>query len=189
MALTSIGICSRALMKIGANPISSFDEGTAESITANMLYTSTRDALLSAYPWSFATAQKELLRLTFKPAADFEYAYQLPSDFLCVLSAGPTGRGHGLNYRIIERRVHTNADSVTLTYILRANEMAYPPFFDQALITRMSSEFCLPLTESLSRTDALRRIADKDFATARLIDAKQDVPPRIEDFALVEVRN
>ena len=189
MALTAIGICSRALMKIGANPISSFDEGTAESMIANMLYESTRDALLSAYPWSFATAQKNLTPLTFRPAADFEYAYQLPSDFLCVLSAGQSGRGRGLDYRIVERRLHTNSDEVTLTYVFRANEMAFPPFFDQALIARMSSEFCLPLTESSSRTDSLRRIAEKDFITARHIDARQDVPQKIEDFALVEVRN
>ncbi len=31
MALTDIGLCSRALIKIGAVPITSFDDGTAES--------------------------------------------------------------------------------------------------------------------------------------------------------------
>ncbi len=188
MALTGLGICSRALIKIGANPISSFEEGTAESITANMLYQSTKDALLSLYNWSFATRQKQLSRLTYTPAADYQYAYALPHDFLCVISAGYSGRGRGLDYQIIERKLHTNSEDVTLSYIFKASEMYFPPFFDQALIARLAAEFCLPLTESLSRTDALRRMADKDLESARIIDARQDTPQRIENFSLVEGR-
>ena len=188
MALTGLGICSRALIKIGANPISSFEEGTAESITANMLYQSTKDALLSLYNWSFATRQKQLSRLTYIPTADYQYAYALPHDFLCVISAGSSGRGRGLDYQIIERKLHTNSEDVILSYIFKVSEMYFPPFFDQALIARLSAEFCLPLTESLSRTDALRRMADKDLESARIIDARQDTPQRIENFSLVEGR-
>src|SRR3954447_16636716 len=54
MALTPIGLCSRALIKIGAGSITSFNDGTAEAEVADALYSSTRDALLSANSWSFA---------------------------------------------------------------------------------------------------------------------------------------
>ena len=74
MALSSIALASRALLKIGAQPISGFDEGTAESLVAAALYPSTRDALLSAHPWSFATAQRRLPRLAAAPAADYDHA-------------------------------------------------------------------------------------------------------------------
>ncbi|MBK3776249.1 hypothetical protein GAY31_19175 [Azospirillum brasilense] len=33
MALTAIGLCSRALIKIGATAITAFDEGTAEAVS------------------------------------------------------------------------------------------------------------------------------------------------------------
>jgi hypothetical protein len=188
MALNGIQLSSRALIKIGATPIAGFEEGTAESLVAATLYPSIRDALLSAYPWSFATAQRTLARLVAVPAADFDYAYQLPADFLRALSAGEAGYGRGIDYRIVERRLHTNAASVTLSYIFRPNETAFPPFFDQALISRLAAEFCLPITESTSRSEALHRLAEDEFKKARLVDAQQDVSARFENFSLVEAR-
>ncbi len=82
MALTSIALCARALVKLGARSIASFDEGTAEAEIAAVLYPSVRDGLLSAHPWSFATGQATLARLAQQPVADHAFAYQLPPDFL-----------------------------------------------------------------------------------------------------------
>ncbi len=188
MALSAIALCSRALLKIGARSIASFDEGTAESEVAANLYPSTRDALLSAYPWSFATGQRELPRLSAVPVADFANAFQLPADFLRALSAGPSGAGRGLSYRLAERRLHTDSDSVVLTYIFRPDESTFPPFFDQALIARLAAEFCIPITESTTRGEALLRQAEKEFATAKTVDAQQDTPSRFEDYSLIGAR-
>lgn len=151
MALSNIALCSRALLKLGARGIASFDEGTVEAEIAANLYPSTRDALLSSHPWSFATGQMALARLSAEPIADYAYAFQLPPNFLRALSAGQAGRGRGLEYRIAERRLHANVDDIVLSYIFRPGESEWPPFFDQVLITRLAAEFCLPLTESTSR--------------------------------------
>lgn len=188
MALTALALCSRALLKIGAATIASFDEGTAEAEVAANLYPSIRDALLSAHPWNFASGQAMLAQLAAVPVADFAHAYQLPPDFLRALSAGGGGRGQGFAYRIAESRLHCNADAVTLTYIFRPAELSFPPFFDQALIARLAAEFCLPLTESTSRAELLYKLAEDEVRRARLIDAQQDTPPAITDFPLVEVR-
>ncbi|MDA1091509.1 MAG: hypothetical protein O3A85_14520 [Proteobacteria bacterium] len=188
MALSNIALSSRALLKLGADTIASFDEGTAEAEVAANLYPSTRDALLSAHPWSFASAQTSLPLLALAPVADFAYAFQLPSDFLRALSAGPTGRGRGITYRIIEARLHADADDVVLSYIFRPSEIDFPPFFDQALITRLAAEFCIPLTESTSRAESLYKLAEAEFRRAKMIDSQQDTPGRIEDFSLLEVR-
>lgn len=189
MALSSIAICSRALMKLGADSITSFEDGTAEAEVAASLYGPIRDALISAYPWSFATGQIALARLAAEPIADFSYAYQLPSDFLRVLSAGVAGRGRGIDYRIAERRLHTDVSEVTLTYIFRPDETTFPPFFDQALIARLAAEFCIPLTDSTSRSEVLHRLAEKQFQEAKLIDGQQESSTQIENFSLVEVRS
>lgn len=189
MALSTIALCSRALLKLGADTIASFDEGTAEAEVAANLYPSTRDALLSAHPWSFATAQASLPQLAAKPVADFAHAFQLPADFLRALSAGPQGRGRGIIYRIVESRLHADADKVVLSYIFRPSDSDFPPFFDQTLITRLAAEFCIPLTESTSRADSLHKLAEAEFRRAKMIDSQQDTPGRIEDFSLLEVRN
>lgn len=189
MALTSIAICSRALIKLGADSITSFEDGTAEAEVAASLYGLIRDALISAHPWSFATGQVELAQLASEPVADFAHAYQLPSDFLRVLSAGVSGRGRGIDYRIAERRLHTDVSSVTLTYIFRPDEQTFPPFFDQALISRLAAEFCIPLTDSTSRSEALRKVAEDEFQRAKSIDGQQESPTHLEDFSLVGVRS
>ncbi len=188
MALSAIALCSRALLKLGAEPIATFDDGTAESMAASLLYPSTRDALISAYPWTFATAQKPLARLASQPIADFQYAYQLPPDFLRILSAGQGGRSRGIDYQIIENRLHTNASEVTATYIFRPYESMFPAYFDQLLIMRVAAELCLPLTESTSRAESLLSIAEKEFTKTKSIDAQQDTPQSIEGYSLIEGR-
>jgi len=100
MALNDVALVSRALIRIGAAPITSFDDGTAESEISGALFAPVRDALLSSYPWSFATGQVELTQLETDPIADFDYAFQLPNDFLRAISAGASSKGRGLVYRL-----------------------------------------------------------------------------------------
>lgn len=188
MALSDVALASRALIRLGASPLSSFSDGTAESEIAGALYSPLRDALLSAYSWSFATGQVTLTKLDTPPAADYNNAFQLPLDFLRAMSAGTGGRGRGLNFRIAGGALHTNAESVLLTYIYRPDEETFPPYFDQALIARLAAEFTIPVTENTSRAEAMYRMAELEFERARQIDAQQDTPGRIEDFSLIDVR-
>lgn len=188
MSLTALALCSRALLRLGAQPIASLNEGTAEAEVAANLYPGLRDAVLSAHPWSFATGQATLARLAAAPVADFATAFQLPTGFLRALSAGSAGRGRGMPYRIHEGRLHADAQQVTLTYIFRADESAFPPFFAAALVARLAAEFCLPLTESSLRAQVLFRLAEQELRAARQVDSQQDTPPALEGFPLVDVR-
>lgn len=189
MALSPIALCSRALLKLGAGSIASFDEGTAEAEVAANLYPVTRDALISSHPWNFATGQATLPRLVAAPVADYAHAFQLPADFLRALSAGAGPRGRGVAYRIAERRLHAAVPEIVLTYIFRPDESAFPPWFDRLLIARLAAEFCLPLTESTSRAELLETLAERAVRQGRLIDAQEETPGRIEDFPLVGVRS
>jgi hypothetical protein len=188
MALTSIELCSSALIKLGAEPISSFEDGTAEARVASHLYPIVRDGLLAAHPWSFATKKAELTLLAAAPASDFDHAHELPADFIKALSAGDEVRSRGLVFQIVNREVHSNAEMVVLSYVFRPGEGDFPGYFTPALVTRLAAEFCLPLTESASRADHLARLAEAELRLARLVDSQQDSPPRVEDFTLIEAR-
>lgn len=188
MALTSIGLCARALVRLGAAPITSFDDDTVESEIAGILYDSVRDALLSAHPWSFATGQMTLTPLAEAPTADYLYAYQLPNDFLRALSLGSGGKGRGRRYRIARDQLHCNDAAVTLTYIFTPEEEEFPAWFDSALIARLAAEFCIPVTENTSRAETLYRLAENEFTRARQIDSQQDSPGRLEHFNLIDAR-
>ena len=187
MALTPLVLCSRALLRIGAQPVTSLEEGTAEAEVAATLYPAARDALLAAHPWGFATGQSALARLEGVPVADHAHAFQLPPGLLRVISAG-SGRGRGIAYRLHERRLHADAAAVVLTYLFRPDESVFPPHFAAALVTRLAAEFCVPLTESTSRADMLHRLAENEFRQARLIDSQQHTVHAIENFPLIEAR-
>lgn len=188
MALSDVALASRALIRIGASPITSFDDGTAESEIAGALFGPVRDALLSSYNWSFATGQAALALLETPPLADYAHAFALPNDFLRAVSAGTGGRGRGLSYRLARGALHTNGADVMLTYVFRPAEEEFPPYFDAALIARLAAEFCIPVTENTSRAEAMYRLADSEFGRARQIDAQQDTPGKIEDFSLIDAR-
>lgn len=188
--LNSIDICNRALIRLGADYISSFTDATAEAEVARALYASVRDHLLSSYPWSFATTQKTLAKLATPPIADYQYSYHLPNDFLRALSVGTIGSQKSLGeyYKIRGRQLQTNSPSCLLSYIYRPEEGALPAFFLETLIAKLAAEFCLPLTESTSRTEFLIKRAEESLKSARLTDAQQQSPYQFEDYTLIEVR-
>jgi hypothetical protein len=188
MSLTAVELCARAHLKFGANRIGSFVETTLEAEIAANLYPTVRDALLSAHPWNFATSQQRLVQSAIAPIADYEHAFDLPADCIRVLSAGTDDRGQGLTYKILQRRLLTDADDIVLTYIMRPLETDFPPFFDCTLIAHLAAEFCIPLTDSTSRWEALQKAADHELRRARLIDAQEETPPRFADFTLTSER-
>lgn len=188
MAMSRIDLCSRALLKIGANVINSLEERTAEADVANNLYDYICDALLSAHPWHFCTTQRKLAALSEDAVGDYQNMFALPADCLRVLSAGPGGSGAGLVYRLFNRKLHADAAEVTLTYIFRASETDFPPFFDKVLIAHLAAEFCIPLTDSTSRWESLRKAAEDELKQAKLINAQEVTPACIDDFVLVETR-
>jgi hypothetical protein len=188
MVKSAIDLCSQALVRLGAEPISSFEEGTAEADVADALYPGVRDATLSAHPWSFATGQAQLARLAAVPIADFAHAYQLPNDLLRVISAGEGGRGRGIVYRIHEGRLHTDAEAVTLTYVFRADESAWPPFFGFVVVQKLIEAFAVPLTDSTTAAEAAARAAEVALRQAKSLDSQQATPQAVSDFTLIDCR-
>ena len=188
MSNTAITLCSKALIKLGAKSITSFIEDTSEAEVANQLYEPTLQNLLASYPWRFALTQATLARLAEKPISDYQHAFQLPNDCVRVLSAGQNVKSNGLKYQIVGQKLYTNSTEVVLNYIRRPEENTFPAFFTQALIGKLAAEFCLPLTESTTRTDYMKKLSDSEITSARLVDSQQTTNPAFQDFSLIEVR-
>jgi len=55
-------------------------------------------------------------------------------------------------------------------------------------MTYLASEFCLPLTESATRSEAMLRLGEKQLQQARTLDAQQQTPRAVNLDMLVEVR-
>ena len=95
-----------------------------------------RDALLSAHPWSFATKKAALAPLATAPVSDFAYAHQLPTTSSRRSRPAMRSGVSGLVFQIVNRELHSNAETVVLNYIFQASEGDFPAYFTPALVTR-----------------------------------------------------
>jgi len=191
MALSDVAICARALVMIGAAPISSFEEDVAEAEIARMLYPAVRDGMLAGYPWRFAGRGCWLSRLAGEDVAtspkDGSHLFALPRDFIRLLSLENEG-GKIARFELRDQAVLVASDSAHLSYVARLPEGSFPAWFDMALMARLAAEFCLPLTESSTRAEYLFKRAEDQLREARLADAQQSTPHAIDDFSLISAR-
>ena len=111
-ANSAIDIASRALVLIGAEPITSFDSSSTEALVATNMYEDTVRAMLSTARWRFATEQSVLNQLSDVPTGRFDIAHQLPSNLLVL-------HGVTINDRLIDFTVYvTKYLAIVLQQIL-----------------------------------------------------------------------
>lgn len=188
-ANSAIDIASRALVLIGAEPITSFDSSSTEALVATNMYEDTVRAMLSTARWRFATEQSVLNQLTDVPTGRFDIAHQLPSDLLVL-------HGVTINDRLIEFTVYgdkvfsdsTTSDTLVADFTFRANEVDFPSYFSLALQYSLASIFAT----SIARDDRLMQLMETKanllMAKARNIDAQQQTTRRLSTTRFISNR-
>ena len=179
-ANSAIDIASRALVLIGAEPITSFDSSSTEALVATNMYEDTVRAMLSTARWRFATEQSVLNQLSDVPTGRFDIAHQLPSNLLVL-------HGVTVNDNLIEFTVYgdkvfsdtTSSDTLVADFTFRADEVDFPSYFSLALQYSLASIFAT----SIARDDRLMQImetkANQLMAKARNIDAQQQTTRKL----------
>lgn len=179
-ANSAIDIASRALVLIGAEPITSFDSSSTEALVATNMYEDTVRATLSTARWRFATEQAELVRLSDTPTGRFDVAHQLPSNLLVL--HGVTVNDNLLDYTVYGDKVFSDAstqDILIADYTYRATEDTFPSYFSLALQYTLASIFAT----SIARDDGLMNVmeakANQLMAKARNLDAQQQTTRKL----------
>ena len=83
-ATSPIDVCTRSLVLIGAQPITSFSDGSNEALVAVNLYEDTVQGSLVNTRWRFAVNQAIGNRLSDAPTGRYNSAYQIPSDLSLI---------------------------------------------------------------------------------------------------------
>jgi len=179
-ANSAIDIASRALVLIGAEPITSFDDSSTEGLVATNMYEDTVRAMLSTARWRFATDQAVLVELSDTPTGRFDIAHQLPSNLLVL-------HGITVNDNLIEFTVYgdkvfsdtTSSDTLVADFTFRADEVDFPSYFSLALQYSLASIFAT----SIARDDRLMQLMETKanllMAKARNIDAQQQTTRKL----------
>ena len=189
VANSAIDIASRALVLIGAEPITSFDSSSTEALVASNMYEDTVRATLATARWRFATEQAVLNQLTDTPTGRFDIAHQLPSDLLILHAVT-------INDRLIEYTVYgdkvfsdsTTNDTLIADYTFRAEEVNFPSYFSLALQYSLASIFAT----SIARDDRLMQImetkANMLMAKARNLYSQQQTTRKLSTSRFITDR-
>tara|TARA_R110002050_G_scaffold218826_1_gene354785 strand:- start:1099 stop:1689 length:591 start_codon:yes stop_codon:yes gene_type:complete len=179
-ANSAIDICSRALILIGAEPITSFEDDTTEALICGNMYEDIARANLVSTRWRFASNQAVLARLSDAPTGRFDAAYQLPSDLLFTHAV--TLNGHSIEYTIYGSKIFCDAssqDELILDYTFRAEEVNWPSYFSITVEYAMA----IVLSTALARDQSLAQLMQFQYnqltAKARSIDSQQQTTRKL----------
>lgn len=188
-ANSPIDICSRALILIGADPITSFDDGNTEALVASNMYEDVARAALVNSRWRFATNQAILNLLTATPTGRYNIAYQLPSDLLMLHAV--TVNDLPIEYQIYGNKVYTDGDvnDVAIAdYTYRANEVDWPSYFTIAVEYSLAVVFATSIARDSTLGALMQTQARESMAKARSLDSQQQTSRKLTTSRFIAER-
>ena len=161
MSISDTSICNMALGRIGANRIndlSDTSEDSAPAIHCRLHYEQTRDAQLRSHLWRCARARATLSANTVSPDFEYDYAYDLPADYLrlrSIFEDNNNGENVTRYTNAIEgNQILSNEDSMKIRY---TKQLTDPTKFDPLFVEVLVLQLALKLVMPLSQDKALRR--------------------------------
>lgn len=187
MATSEVQICSNALLLLGDNPISSFNEGSDRALLASNLWDNARQAVLRAHPWNCAKEMVALAPESTTPAFDWAYQFLLPGDCLRVLSVGEDG--YPDNYIIKGRRILADINPLYLTYITDNEDVAsWDALLVEAMQRYMAFSMAYPITKSAAMRDSMYTEYTRLFGQAKSVDGQEEPPQTVGDAPFLSAR-
>jgi len=177
MATTKIDICAKALVLMGAQPITSFDDGSTEALVASNIYEDIVQASLCKHRWNFATTQKQLSLLTDTPAGKYDYAYQMPTDPEVLQVISISVNDNIIPYDRYKNFIYVDSygsgNKLIMDYIYRVEEAFFPAFFRTALQYELASLFSGAVARDASMINQFNQLAQREYMRAKNIDASE----------------
>tara|TARA_Y100001972_G_C7655867_1_gene330307 strand:+ start:1777 stop:2370 length:594 start_codon:yes stop_codon:yes gene_type:complete len=188
-ANSAVDISARALILIGAEPITSFDDGTTEALVAVNMYEDVARASLVNTRWRFATNQAVLNRLTDEPTGRFDFAYQQPEDALMIHAI--TVSDNPIQYQIYGDKVFANTsvnDVLIADFSFRANEETWPSYFTLAVEYALASLFATSIARDSGLANLMSQSAKDAMAKARSLDSQQQTNRKLSTSRFITDR-
>jgi hypothetical protein len=171
---SALDMASRALVLIGAEPITSFELSTTEALVASNMYEDVVRSSLCVARWRFASEQATLNQLTDVPTGRFDIAHQLPSNLLMLHAV--TVNDNKVSYTIYGDKVFSDsstADSLIADYTFRAPETDFPSYFSLAVQYALASVFATAIARDDKLMEMMEVKAERLMAKARNLDSQQ----------------
>ena len=184
---TPVSICSNALLMLGDNPISSFDEtGDRVRLAAN-LWPMVRDYVLRRHPWNCAIKRVALNPDEDAPAFDYSRQFTLPGDCLRVLSTGLERTRQP--YKLEGGKILSDSALISLRYIFRnENAATYDALLVWGLTQAMRAVLAYGTTASVNFEQQCEVAMRDVLRQARAVDGQEDEPDALDHSPLMDAR-
>ena len=192
MATTKIDICARALIMIGAQPISSFSDGSTEALVASNIYDDVVEASLTRHRWRFATTQQQLSLLTNTPTGRYDYAYQIPTSPAVLQIITLTVNDYVIPYSRYQNYIYLNgygsSNEVIMDYIYKVDEAYFPAHFKLALEYELASIFAGSVARDSSMIEQFKTLSERQFLVAKNIDSAETTSKVLDTNRFINMR-
>ena len=174
----AVQIVNFALARLGADRILSLDDTDSENARlSNIHYEQTVREVLRAHPWNCCKTRATLGQLTETPSFEYNYYYQLPSDFLRALYVNDVNAEDNRDKWKIERdRLLSDDKSIQLVYIYHEEDAEqYDDLLVEALSVKLASKLAAPITgDPRSGTSFLDEFESVTMRRAARVDSSED---------------
>ena len=177
-----VRLVSNALLLLGGQTISSFDDNSTGAVLGENLFDTTYKAMLQNHRWGFAKKTKALSRLSDTPNGDYQYAFLLPSDFLYL------AKGSSYKFDLVGDTIQTNDKEFELEYIASVSEDRLPEYFAKALEFNLASLFAIPLTGDIDKSNYYSKVFIDQLRKAKAADSTMYPEVSIQDTPYLNVR-
>lgn len=188
---TDLSICQSALLLVGDEAIESFTDSSRAARICSKLYTVTKQKRLQSHNWNFSLAFQELAKIELTdgtPEEEFgyDYAYQLPPDYLRFISKNEPSN----DYQIVGDKLYTSDDDVQILYQYDVSESEFPAYFTRVLELDMASLLAGALIQDESLMQIMAAMRTEELISAKNIDSQNNPSTEIDEsnFALTSVR-
>jgi len=188
-ASSPIDVCSRALILIGAEPITSFDDGNNEALIASNMYEDVARSALVNCRWRFATNQAVMNRLSEAPTGRFDAAYQLPSGWL--MTHAVTVNDTPIQYQTYGSKLFCDesaSSELVLDYTYRAEEQDWPSYFTVAVQYELAAVFAVGLARDQGLAGLMAQQAQIFMIKARGLDSQQQTTRKLNTNRFISNR-
>ena len=189
VADTSLKIASRALILIGADAITAFDDGSTEATIATNMYEDVCRTALTNTRWRFATNQATLNLLSSAPTGRYDRAYQIPSDSLMIHAV--TVNDNVIDYQTYGDKIYADTsttDSLIADYTFRVGEDKFPSYFILALEYSLASVFATSIARDANLANLMTNAASNAMAKARSLDSQSQTTRKLITGRFVQNR-
>jgi hypothetical protein len=188
MAISNLGICNSALIKLGVEKISVLDSTTRQGAIMNEQFDKLRDALLYDHPWNFAMRWCELASADADDTHDnpeYTYRHPMPTGALRVWSTEYDDE----DYEVLEGYVYSDSETLKIKCIMQITDPTkFTPAFAEALACKLAHDNCYALVQSNSLKGTLWGEMEAYIPRVKSGDAQENRAKSLTDDIFLNAR-